>query len=137
MLPVGCRARAGMVNKMGTGVMHKWEERWLVLTKNGKLTYFASEEDVDKGKSRGVIPLGPSWRVAPTWRVDREHCVKVWQQGADATESDFGVVYFLQAASEDEQESWCHAGLRGQGFQGVLDPLADFCPTPYRLSAGD
>lgn len=43
LLPIGCRARSGLLQKEATGVMHKWEERWFELTKTGKLFYYKDQ----------------------------------------------------------------------------------------------
>eukprot|EP01050_Picozoa_sp_SAG11_P011376 SAG11_NODE_1201_length_5538_cov_2.793896_5_plen_843_part_00 len=106
LLPIGCRARSGLLQKEATGIMHKWEERWFELSNTGKLFYYKAREDVEAGRTRGVIPIAADWRIAPTWRGGREHCIKLWRAGTAATQSEFGAAYFLQCADEAEAALW-------------------------------
>ena len=101
---IACPQRSGLLQKESTGMRHQWEPRLFVLSNAGQLHYYKPGAETDDPQGR--IPLGPRWRVAPSWQEERPFSIKVWDGITEATQSARGQAYFLQAETEEDQLGW-------------------------------
>ncbi len=103
---IACPSRSGLLQKESTGMRHQWEPRHFELSNTGQLHYYKPEANTKTDEPQGRVPLGPRWRVMPSWHAERPYSIKVWDGVNDATQAVKDHAYFLQAETEEDQLGW-------------------------------
>ncbi len=98
--------RLGLLQKESTGMRHQWEPRLFELSDKAQLHYYKPEANSETDEPQGRVPLGPRWRVTPSWHPERPYSIKVWDGVTDATQAAKDQAYFLQAETEEDQLGW-------------------------------